>query len=87
MIDDIVWEGPGSNLPDRCWDRQGVILRTLDIVAYKVSLPFRRDTHTIRRARAFSGCDFGAGFVTWKPTSCAETAGWRPRSEARAATY
>ena len=39
MIDDIVWEGPGSSLPDRCWTRHGVILRTLDIVAYKV-LPF-----------------------------------------------
>lgn len=38
MIDDVVWEGPGSSLPDRCWDRQGVILRTLDIVAYKVLL-------------------------------------------------
>jgi hypothetical protein len=38
MIDDVVWEGPGSSLPDRCWDRQGVILRTLDIVAYKVFL-------------------------------------------------
>jgi len=36
MIDDVVWEGPGASLPDRCWDRQGVILRTLDIVAYKV---------------------------------------------------
>ena len=38
MIDDIVWEGPGSSLPDRCWTRHGVILRTLDIVAYKVLL-------------------------------------------------
>ena len=38
MKDDIVWEGPGSSLPDRCWTRHGVILRTLDIVAYKVLL-------------------------------------------------
>ena len=40
MSDDVVWEGPGASLPDRCWDRQGVLLRTLDIVAYKV---FARD--------------------------------------------
>jgi hypothetical protein len=40
MIDDVVWEGPGASLPDRCWDRQGVILRTLDIVAYKVCVVF-----------------------------------------------
>lgn len=61
MIDDIVWEGPGSNLPDRCWDRQGVILRTLDIVAYKVSLQFWRDTHTIARALSL-GAIFGPDF-------------------------
>jgi len=42
MIDDVVWEGPGANLPDRCWDRQGVILRTLDIVAYKVGARDRK---------------------------------------------
>lgn len=42
MIDDVVWEGPGSSLPDRCWDRQGVILRTLDIVAYKVGARDRK---------------------------------------------
>ena len=40
QIDDVVWEGPGASLPDRCWDRQGVILRTLDIVAYKVRIVY-----------------------------------------------
>jgi hypothetical protein len=42
MIDDVVWEGPGSSLPDRCWARQGVMLRTLDIVAYKVGARDRK---------------------------------------------
>jgi len=51
MIDDVVWEGPGASLPDRCWDRQGVILRTLDIVAYKVSCLLCRVATWARRAQ------------------------------------
>jgi len=40
--DDVVWEGPGNSIPHRCWDRHATILRTLDIVQYKVSAQDRK---------------------------------------------
>mmetsp|Transcript_60779 Transcript_60779/g.143396 ORF Transcript_60779/g.143396 Transcript_60779/m.143396 type:complete len:389 (+) Transcript_60779:197-1363(+) len=40
--DDVVWEGPGSSIPHRCWDRHATVLRTLDIVQYKVSAHDRK---------------------------------------------
>mmetsp|Transcript_1484 Transcript_1484/g.3031 ORF Transcript_1484/g.3031 Transcript_1484/m.3031 type:complete len:372 (-) Transcript_1484:255-1370(-) len=42
LSDDVVWEGPGSSIPHRCWDRHGTLLRTLDIVQYKVSAQDRK---------------------------------------------
>jgi len=40
--DEVVWHGPGGVMPGRCWERHGCLLRTLDIVHYKVSAPDRK---------------------------------------------
>eukprot|EP00960_Hanusia_phi_P064583 765834-Hanusia_phi.AAC.1 len=42
LFDTIVWEGPGRDLPEDCWRRQGAMLRCLDMVVYKVHARDRR---------------------------------------------
>jgi hypothetical protein len=37
LADSVVFDGPGDSVPSYCWDRQGTLLRTLDVVQYKVS--------------------------------------------------
>jgi hypothetical protein len=55
LADNVVFDGPGKSVPTYCWERQGTLLRTLDIVQYKVSavdrkrdlLPVERDLWSI----------------------------------------
>ncbi len=37
LADSVVFDGPGDSVPSYCWERQGTLLRTLDVVQYKVS--------------------------------------------------
>jgi hypothetical protein len=37
LADSVVFDGPGDSVPNYCWERQGTLLRTLDVVQYKVS--------------------------------------------------
>eukprot|EP00291_Cryptomonas_curvata_P022800 CAMPEP_0172167868 /NCGR_PEP_ID=MMETSP1050-20130122/9815_1 /TAXON_ID=233186 /ORGANISM="Cryptomonas curvata, Strain CCAP979/52" /LENGTH=189 /DNA_ID=CAMNT_0012838715 /DNA_START=328 /DNA_END=894 /DNA_ORIENTATION=- len=37
LADNVVFDGPGDSVPSYCWERQGTLLRTLDVVQYKVS--------------------------------------------------
>eukprot|EP00284_Hemiselmis_tepida_P009063 CAMPEP_0174928454 /NCGR_PEP_ID=MMETSP1355-20121228/23542_1 /TAXON_ID=464990 /ORGANISM="Hemiselmis tepida, Strain CCMP443" /LENGTH=313 /DNA_ID=CAMNT_0016174615 /DNA_START=57 /DNA_END=995 /DNA_ORIENTATION=- len=40
--DEVVWDGPGTLMPERCWERHGSLLRTLDLLQFKVSAPDRK---------------------------------------------
>ena len=50
LADNVVFDGPGKSVPNYCWERQGTLLRTLDIVQYKVSaLDRKRDLLPVER--------------------------------------
>jgi len=40
--DEVVWDGPGTLMPDRCWERHGSLLRTLDLLQFKAHAPDRK---------------------------------------------
>ena len=40
--EEVVFDGPGSKIPDRVWEREGTLLRMLDVVQYKKLSPDRK---------------------------------------------